>query len=133
MPNLSGKAEPGTPVTVKFQKFEILDDMIGRKGRRQCTKCENFARAWVEAENHGISREDVKLAVEWTVSMHEEFHKMVPRQLYLLEKAYTFLHWDPPKIHLAVDLNSLEQRKEFEEEYKKAKQSESSIRHIWVC
>ena len=97
--------------------------MIGRKGRKQCTKCENFARAWVEAEDHGISREDVKLAVEWTVGM----------QLYLLEKAYTFLHWDPPKIHLAVDLNSLEQRKEFEEEYEKAKQSESSIRHIWVC
>ena len=30
-PTLSGKAEPGKPVTVKYQKFEILDDMIGEK------------------------------------------------------------------------------------------------------
>ena len=132
-PNLSGKATPGAPVTVKNQKFEIFDDMIGRTGSRQCTKCEKFAKAWTEAEGQGISTEDVELAVDWTIKMHEEFHKLVPRQLYLLEKAYTFLHWDPPKIHLAVDLNSLQQRKEFEKEYETAKQSESNIRHIWVC
>ena len=130
-PNLSGTAEPGKPV--KYQKFEILDDMIGRKGRRQCTKCEKFAEAWVEAEQHGISREDVMIAVEWTINRHQEFHEMVPRQLALFEKAYTFLHWEPPMIHLPVNLNRIEERKEFEAEFEKAKQSESNIRHIWVC
>ena len=120
---------PGVPVTVRghtFTPYDYIDDHAG-----QCELCSSFAEAWVAAKKRA-SPTHFKAAVEWARRMHDEFHCTVPRQLYLLEQAYTFIPWDPPVIHQLVSLRNKEACARVVKEYNLLKQSKKQLpRHIW--
>jgi len=130
-PAISKATKGQNPKTIGGHRFEIRDDIARRRG--QCEGCKKFAESWEFAEKEGVCGDDIEVAVDWAIGMHEDFHNSVPRQLFLLEQAYEFLPWKPPTIYQAVDLNDKLQKKAFEEEYETARLYGQDSRHIWVC